>query len=57
MFDNFEFNPELVPVIKLGLHAVQCLLGLVIWCLQIAVFADGESTINGNNGWVFGVVR
>lgn len=55
MFDNFEFNPELVPVIKLGLHAVQCLLGLVIWCLQIAVFADGESTINGNNGWVFGV--
>ncbi|KAH6686349.1 hypothetical protein F5X68DRAFT_15381 [Plectosphaerella plurivora] len=55
MFDNFEFNPELVPNVKLGVHAVQVVVGLVIWCLEIAVFTGKESKIVGNNGWTFGV--
>ena len=56
MFDNFEFNPELVPNVKLGVHAVQVVVGLVIWCLEIAVFTGKDAKIVGNNGWTFGVV-
>lgn len=56
MFDNFEFNPDLVPKLKLGVHAVQIVLGLVIWCLEISVFTGSTARITGNNGWVFGVV-
>jgi hypothetical protein len=56
MFDNFEFNPDLVPKVKLGVHAVQVVIGVVIWCLEIAVFTGSEAKIVGNNGWTFGVV-
>lgn len=55
MFDNFEFNPDLVPKVKLGVHAVQVVIGVVIWCLEIAVFTGSEAKIVGNNGWTFGV--
>lgn len=56
ILDNFEFNPDLVPNVKLGVHCVQIVVGIVIWCLEIAVFTGSRSQITGNNGWTFGVV-
>jgi len=55
MFDRIELNPEQVPLYKLILHSIQIVLVFVIWCLEIAVFRGEDSTINGNNGWVFGL--
>ncbi|KAH7318367.1 hypothetical protein B0I35DRAFT_409269 [Stachybotrys elegans] len=52
---DFEWNPQSVPSIKLGLHGAQILLSFVIWCLEIAVFTSDDARIVGNNGWTFGV--
>lgn len=56
MLGNLDFNPELVPRVKLGLHVTQFVLSFVIWALEIAVFRADNAKIVGNNGWTFGVV-
>lgn len=53
---GLEFDPDLVPRIKLGLHCAQILLALVGWCMGIAVFTGKDAKVVGNNGWTFGVV-
>ncbi|WYZ38833.1 hypothetical protein EsH8_III_000747 [Colletotrichum jinshuiense] len=55
MFGSFEFDPEYVPGVKLGLHIFQFLLSFVAWALEIAVFRADNAQIVGNNGWTFGV--
>ncbi|KAK6219799.1 hypothetical protein QIS74_05301 [Colletotrichum tabaci] len=55
MLGNLDFNPELVPRVKLGLHVTQFVLSFVIWALEIAVFRADNAKIVGNNGWTFGV--
>ncbi|TQN63896.1 hypothetical protein CSHISOI_11527 [Colletotrichum shisoi] len=55
MLGNLDFNPELVPRVKLGLHVTQFVLSFVIWALEIAVFRADNAQIVGNNGWTFGV--
>lgn len=57
MFEDFEWDPEMVPGIKLGFHIFQILFAFVCWCLEISVFRADGSVVNGQNGWVFGVVR
>ncbi|KAJ2906651.1 hypothetical protein MKZ38_000906 [Zalerion maritima] len=52
---RLEFAPERVPLIKLALHVAQMVLVFVAWCLEIAVIRGEDSTINGNNGWTFGL--
>ncbi|KJK93439.1 hypothetical protein H633G_02640 [Metarhizium anisopliae BRIP 53284] len=52
---GLEFDPDLVPRIKLGLHCAQILLALVGWCMGIAVFTGKDAKVVGNNGWTFGV--
>ncbi|GAO16861.1 hypothetical protein UVI_02011820 [Ustilaginoidea virens] len=52
---GLEFDPDLVPRIKLGLHCAQIVLALVAWCMAIAVFSGKDAKIVGNNGWAFGV--
>jgi hypothetical protein len=54
---DFEFDPEYVPGVKLGLHTFQILCAFVAWCLEIAVFRDDKAEIVGNNGWTFAGVR
>jgi hypothetical protein len=52
---SWEWNPDLTPKVKLGLHAAQVLLVFVIWCLELAVFNGEDAEIRGLNGWTFGV--
>ncbi|KAF5131006.1 uncharacterized protein G6M90_00g062450 [Metarhizium brunneum] len=52
---GLEFDPDLVPRVKLGLHCAQILLALVGWCMGIAVFTGKDAKVVGNNGWTFGV--
>lgn len=56
MFANFEWDPENVPMLKMGIHCLQILLAFVLWCLEIAVFVGDKAEVTGNNGWTFGVV-
>ncbi|KAI1253987.1 hypothetical protein MGN70_004382 [Eutypa lata] len=51
--DKFEFAPDLVPKVKLGLHIAHMVFAFVIFVLEIVVFRKEDSTINGNNGWTF----
>ncbi|PNH45173.1 hypothetical protein VD0004_g2672 [Verticillium dahliae] len=55
MFANFEWDPENVPMLKMGIHCLQILLAFVLWCLEIAVFVGDKAEVTGNNGWTFGV--
>lgn len=57
MFEDLEWNPDLVPPVKLGLHIAQMLFAFVIFCLGIAVFTAEDAAVVGQNGWTFGVVR
>jgi hypothetical protein len=52
---DFEWNPDLVPKVKLGLHGAQIVFVFVLWCMEIAVFRADGARIVGNNGWTFGV--
>lgn len=52
---GLEFDPDLVPKVKLGLHCAQILLALISWCMGIAVFVGEDAKVTGNNGWTFGV--
>lgn len=54
---GLEFDPDLVPKAKMGLHCAQILLAIVAWCMEIAVFVGEDAKVVGNNGWTFGVVR
>lgn len=54
--DKFEFAPDLVPKVKLGLHIAHMVFAFVIFVLEIVVFRKEDSTINGNNGWTFAMV-
>ena len=54
---DFEWDPDYVPNVKLGLHVAQLLFSFVAWCLEIAVFMGKDAKITGDNGWTFGVVR
>jgi hypothetical protein len=56
-WSEFEWDPENVPGLKLGLHIAQILFGFIVFALEISVFKDKISIINGNNGWAFAVVR
>ena len=53
---SWEWDPNYVPPVKLGLHCAQILLSFVLWCLELAVFNGKGSKIVGTNGWTFGVV-
>ncbi|KAG6033164.1 hypothetical protein E4U41_006979 [Claviceps citrina] len=52
---GLEFDPDLVPKAKLGLHCAQILLAVIAWCMELAVFAGKDAKVVGNNGWAFGV--
>ncbi|KAL6849325.1 hypothetical protein ACO1O0_008864 [Amphichorda felina] len=52
---SWEWDPNYVPPVKLGLHCAQILLSFVLWCLELAVFNGKDSKIVGTNGWTFGV--
>ncbi|CCE28533.1 hypothetical protein E4U22_006099 [Claviceps purpurea] len=52
---GLEFDPDLVPKAKMGLHCAQILLAIVAWCMEIAVFVGEDAKVVGNNGWTFGV--
>lgn len=52
---EFEWHPESVPSLKLGLHIAQIVLAFVVFALEISVFRDDKAEIVGNNGWTFGV--
>lgn len=56
MFDDFEWDPENIPTVKLGLHVAQIVFAFVCWCLEISVFRADGATVNGQNGWPFAVV-
>ncbi|KOS21285.1 hypothetical protein ESCO_006702 [Escovopsis weberi] len=50
-----EWDPQIIPGLKLGLHSFQIIATFILWCLEIAVFrADGASIV-GLNGWTFAV--
>lgn len=53
---SWEWDPDYVPKVKLGLHAFQVVLVFVLWCLELAVFNGKDAEITGLNGWTFGVV-
>ncbi|ROT39223.1 hypothetical protein SODALDRAFT_323646 [Sodiomyces alkalinus F11] len=55
MMKIFDWDPEIVPGAKLGMHSFQIIFSFVIWCLQIGVFVNDDSRIVGNNGWTFAV--
>lgn len=52
---EFEWDPEQLPNLKLGLHVAQMLFAFIIFCLEISVFRTADSLIVGNNGWPFAV--
>lgn len=52
-----EFDPDRVPLLKLGLHITQIILAFVLWVLEIAVFTGKGAKVVGNNGWTFAAVR
>ncbi|KAF4120853.1 hypothetical protein GMORB2_2857 [Geosmithia morbida] len=52
---SWEWDPNYVPPVKLGLHSAQIVVSFVLWCMELAVFADSKSKITGRNGWTFGV--
>lgn len=54
--EDFEWDPENVPLVKLGLHIAQVVFAFVVFCLEISVFRDDKAIINGNNAWPFAVV-
>jgi hypothetical protein len=56
-WSEFEWDPENLPGLKLGLHIAQLLLAFVAFALEISVFKDGKSSIVGDNGWAFAAVR
>ncbi|KAL1879068.1 hypothetical protein VTK73DRAFT_7394 [Phialemonium thermophilum] len=55
MWDDLEWNPDLVPPLKLGLHIAQIIFAFVVFCLEISVFRAKDASIVGRNGWTFGV--
>lgn len=54
---EFEWDPENLPVLKLGLHIAQVVFAFVAFALEISVFTNSTSSIVGDNGWAFAVVR
>ncbi|KAF5004489.1 hypothetical protein FDECE_9020 [Fusarium decemcellulare] len=50
-----EFDPDIVPNLKLGLHSFQIIFSFVAWCLQIGVLNAKDAKVTGKNGWTFGV--
>lgn len=52
----FEWDPQIIPGLKLGLHCFQIIFSFVLWCLEIAVFRADGAQIVGKNGWTFAVV-
>ncbi|KAK7403336.1 hypothetical protein QQX98_010895 [Neonectria punicea] len=52
---KFEFDPDIVPNVKLGIHSFQIIFTFVAWCIEIAVFRAKDAEVNGLNGWTFGV--
>jgi hypothetical protein len=54
---EFEWDPENLPGLKLGLHIAQIVFAFVAFALGISVFKDAKASIVGDNGWAFGVVR
>lgn len=56
-WDEFEWDPENLPGLKLGLHIAQIIFAFIAFALGISVFRDATSFIVGNNGWAFAVVR
>ncbi|CAJ2507264.1 Uu.00g084500.m01.CDS01 [Anthostomella pinea] len=55
LFEKLDFDPDKVPNVKLALHIAQVVLALVIFILEIIVFKANNASINGNNGWPFGL--
>ena len=53
---KFEFDPDIVPNLKLVLHSFQIIFSFVAWCLEIAVLKNKDAKVTGRNGWTFGVV-
>jgi len=56
MFEDLEWDAEMVPGVKLGFHIAQILFGFACFCLEIAVFRGEGATVSGQNGWPFAVV-
>jgi hypothetical protein len=56
VFEDLEWDAEMIPGIKLGLHILQILFGFTCFCLEIVVFRAKDSRVNGQNGWAFAVV-
>ncbi|KAI0123047.1 hypothetical protein BJ170DRAFT_123234 [Xylariales sp. AK1849] len=52
---NFEWDPDYVPGVKLGLHSMQIVFGFVIFILEIILFRADNAVLNGNDGWPFGL--
>jgi len=55
MLDDLELGPESIPGYKLGLHIFQIIFASIFWILEIVVFRSNGATVNGQNGWPFGV--
>ncbi|KAI0166995.1 hypothetical protein GGR52DRAFT_556391 [Hypoxylon sp. FL1284] len=55
LFESLDINPDKIPNTKLAVHIFQAILGVVIFILEIVLFRSEGSTINGNNGWPFGL--
>lgn len=55
-FSEMEWDADYVPNVKLGLHSFQLIFGFVIFILEIILFRTDDASINGNNGWPFGLV-
>ncbi len=56
MWEDFEFDPERIPLFKLIFHCAQIGFAFICWILEIVVFRADGAAINGNNGWTFAVV-
>ncbi|KAF4982373.1 hypothetical protein FZEAL_1992 [Fusarium zealandicum] len=52
---KFEFDPDMVPNLKVGLHSFQIILSFVAWCLEIGVLNGKKALVTGKNGWTFAV--
>lgn len=53
---KFEWDPDYVPGVKLGLHSFQIIFAIIAWILEIVVFRNDKAKITGRNGWTFAVV-